>query len=178
MSKSKIVTLLTISIIAIFIQPIKAETFRSDTVEIFGKLIIFDKLPDSMTIAINSAEQCNAIAVIDTINMDTTIEMMHQPATIWMFNRFEANISDVNKTTIGDRILIELMGGGYYHAKLYSISEPLYCAQVLDAPISKRELLQELLLNIRIIPNEIGFKNRYKPGISKLRVNLQQNKQG
>lgn len=129
MNKRKVLTLV-ISILAIFIQPIKAETFRSDTVEVFGKLIIFDKLPESMTIAINSAEQCNAIAIIDTINMDATIEMMHQPTTIWMFNRFKANISDVNKTTIEDRTLIELMGGGYYHAKLYSISEPLYHAQV------------------------------------------------
>ncbi|HRN04951.1 MAG TPA: hypothetical protein PLL05_07845, partial [Muribaculaceae bacterium] len=91
-----------------------SETFHADTIAVKDHgLVIFDKIPDSMVIAINSAKNCQDITVYNPRNPDVRIDMTFRPSAYLDFSKFNGSIYDVNKIVIGASTLIEVFSGEY-----------------------------------------------------------------
>lgn len=77
---------------------VASETFHADTIAVKDHgLVIFDKIPDSMVIAINSAKNCQDITVYNPRNPDVRIDMTFRPSAYLDFSKFNGSIYDVNQ---------------------------------------------------------------------------------
>ena len=65
-----------------------SETFHTDTIAVKGHgLVIFDKIPDPMVIAINSAKNCQDITVYNPRNPEVRIDMTFRPSVYLDFSK-------------------------------------------------------------------------------------------
>lgn len=153
---------------------VASETFHADTIAVKGHgLVIFDKIPDSMVIAINSAKNCQDITVYNPRNPDVRIDMTFRPSAYLDFSKFNGSIHDVNKIVNGASTLIEVFSREYNACLHYFLQSPLYVTAVAKGiPLSKTELVRDIMLNIRMCPDRSKYKNRLTKG----RVEIRQHK--
>ena len=138
---------------------VASETFHADTIAVKGHgLVIFDKIPDSMVIAINSAKNCQDITVYNPRNPDVRIDMTFRPSAYLDFSKFIGSIHDVNKIVNGASTLIEVFSGKYNACLHYFLQSPLYVTAVAKGiPLSKAELIRDIMLNIRMCPDKSNY---------------------
>ena len=138
----------------------------SDTVAVWNRLIIFDKIPEEMNIGITPHKAAPlGICVYDPVNANVKIIMIFfsETTAILEFSPdLKGNITDVNKIERGDFKLIELSGNGYWSALLKS----------KDGFIEKSDQIREIMMNIRVEKDTIGYKNTIGGHKTKFKVEI------
>ena len=147
----------------------------SDTVAVWNQLIIFDKIPENMQIGVTSHKAGPlGICVHDPGNANVNILMMFfsEVTAILEFSpEFKGNITDVNKIERGDFKLIELSGNGYWSALLKS-KDGFIRAIASNIPIERAEQIREIMMNIRVEKDTIGYKNTFGGHKTKFKVKI------
>lgn len=147
----------------------------SDTVAVWNQLIIFDKIPESMKIGITSLKAAPlGICIHDPENANVNITMIFfsEVTAILEFSpEFKGNITDVNKIERGDFKLIELSGNGYWSALLKS-KDGFIRAMASNIPIERADQIREIMMNIRVEKDTIGYKNTFGGHKTKFKVQI------
>lgn len=147
----------------------------SDTVAVWNRLIIFDKIPEEMDIGITPHKAAPlGICVYDPVNANVKIIMIFfsETTAILEFSPdLKGNITDVNKIERGDFKLIELSGNGYWSALLKS-KDGFIRAIASSIPIEKSDQIREIMMNIRVEKDTIGYKNTIGGHKTKFKVEI------
>lgn len=171
-----------IKIIILALLPIICSAFSakayavcdSDTVAVWNKLVIFDKIPEEMKIGVTSLKAPLGICVNDPGNANVNITMIFfsEVTAILEFSpEFKGNITDVNKIERGDFKLIELSGNGYWSALLKS-KDGFIRAIASNIPIERADQIREIMMNIRVEKDTIGYKNTFGGHKTKFKVKI------
>lgn len=146
----------------------------SDTVAVWNNLVIFDKIPEEMKIGVTSLKAPLGICVNDPGNANVNITMIFfsEVTAILEFSpEFKGNITDVNKIERGDFKLIELSGNGYWSALLKS-KDGFIRAIASNIPIERADQIREIMMNIRVGKDTIGYKNTFGGHKTKFKVRI------
>lgn len=147
----------------------------SDTVAVWNRLIIFDKIPENMKIGITPLKAAPlGICVHDPGNASVNITMIffsEVTAVLDFSPKFKGNITDVNKIERGDFKLIELSGNGYWSALLRS-NDGFIRAIASNIPIERADQIRKIMMNIRVEKDTIGYKNTFDGHKTKFKVKI------
>lgn len=108
----------------------------------------------------------------ENANVNITMIFFSEVTAILEFSpEFKGNITDVNKIERGDFKLIELSGNGYWSALLKS-KDGFIRAMASNIPIERADQIREIMMNIRVEKDTIGYKNTFGGHKTKFKVQI------